>query len=278
VRGLTVPPALALKVGIVAKMPEGLDRKSECRSRPASSSRACAGTGRSCVRDRDGDREAERPGGDRPAFFRLAWHFAREAGEPAWDCRTCGDEPDATATAGSETKPEGNPPRARRRAPVVVSRRRGDNGVEVVKWDPGGAVFAPALERGVRDADLSIRHTARSGSRVHVSGVGDPDEVWELLDLYFTCRAMKAMPKAGGVLDQPLVVRRAFPVFEAEMQVEERAEQHHAEAWRRWRRRCSPRCSDGRGDEAIRSTSRRPCSHAIARRAQRPADHRSALR
>lgn len=42
-----------------------------------------------------------------------------------------------------------------------------------------------------------------------------PDWVTDLLHLWWVCRLMKAMPQAGGFLDQPLVVQAAFPFFES---------------------------------------------------------------
>lgn len=44
-----------------------------------------------------------------------------------------------------------------------------------------------------------------------------PDEVWDLLQLFHECRLMKLPPVQGGVLDQPLLVRKSFPIFEQEM-------------------------------------------------------------
>lgn len=54
-----------------------------------------------------------------------------------------------------------------------------------------------------------------------------PDMVWALIELWMQCRAMKALPLAGGVLDQPYAVRRAWPVLEAAIAPLER-EQHAA--------------------------------------------------
>ncbi|MGE0225468.1 MAG: hypothetical protein AB7S57_19525 [Acetobacteraceae bacterium] len=44
-----------------------------------------------------------------------------------------------------------------------------------------------------------------------------PELAFDLLELWFDCRRVKALPVAGGWLDQPLVIRQAFPVFESEM-------------------------------------------------------------
>lgn len=91
------------------------------------------------------------------------------------------------------------------------------------KWDPAGAVFVPALERGVTRPCYAYGHDPKAKDPVFTCPVSAiPDEVWTLLDLFLTCRAMKSLPKAGGVLDQPLIVRRVWPVFEAEMERHER--------------------------------------------------------
>ncbi len=50
-----------------------------------------------------------------------------------------------------------------------------------------------------------------------------PVEVFKLVELWHSCRLMKMSPRPGGFLDQPLIVRRAFPIFEAEMAGMERA-------------------------------------------------------
>jgi hypothetical protein len=50
-----------------------------------------------------------------------------------------------------------------------------------------------------------------------------PPEVWDLLALWWQCRLTRTIPLAGGFLDQPLMVRRAWPIFEAEMQAWEAA-------------------------------------------------------
>lgn len=54
------------------------------------------------------------------------------------------------------------------------------------------------------------------------------DSTWEMLVLWQSCRLMKALPLAGGWLDQPAGIREAFPVFEAEAQAAERAMKQHA--------------------------------------------------
>jgi hypothetical protein len=48
-----------------------------------------------------------------------------------------------------------------------------------------------------------------------------PSVVWDLFEDWWACRLMGTLPLAGGWADQPLLVRRAFPVFEALMRTEE---------------------------------------------------------
>jgi len=40
-----------------------------------------------------------------------------------------------------------------------------------------------------------------------------PGDVFELLGLWNECRLLKVLPKAGGLLDQPQIVRRSFSIF-----------------------------------------------------------------
>lgn len=50
-----------------------------------------------------------------------------------------------------------------------------------------------------------------------------PEVVWDVLSLWASWRAFRVLPRAGGFLDQPMVVQRYFPVLEAERAVAERA-------------------------------------------------------
>jgi len=45
-----------------------------------------------------------------------------------------------------------------------------------------------------------------------------PSVAFELLNLWWECRLNRVLPVRGGWLEQPAIVRRAFPVFETEMQ------------------------------------------------------------
>lgn len=93
-----------------------------------------------------------------------------------------------------------------------------------------GGVFAPVPGKATRPAYTFGPATGAARSRAvmfqcPVSAI--PELAFDLLELWFDCRRMRTLPVAGGWLDQPLVVRRAFPVFESEMQ---HVERHNAAA------------------------------------------------
>lgn len=49
-----------------------------------------------------------------------------------------------------------------------------------------------------------------------------PDWMWDLFDAFIQSRLMRLPVVAGGLLAQPLIVRRAFPIWEQEMATSER--------------------------------------------------------
>lgn len=100
----------------------------------------------------------------------------------------------------------------------VVRLTRTVGGVPETHTEPGGGVFAPSPERGLRTPvyamGLPDAPTRTPIFTCPVSAI--PEACWELLGLWWTCRTMRALPLAGGVVDQPASVRLAFPIFEAE--------------------------------------------------------------
>lgn len=80
-----------------------------------------------------------------------------------------------------------------------------------------GGVFAPvpgkrmlpAYSFGLEGPDRTVMFTCPQSAI--------PVEVWQLLNLWNTCRLMKTLPVAGGLLDQPVWVQRYFPIFESEL-------------------------------------------------------------
>lgn len=72
-----------------------------------------------------------------------------------------------------------------------------------------GKVVRPAYVYGPKDGDRSFMFQCPV-SAIH------PD-LFALLDLWHACRLGGALPLPGAWLDQPLSVRRAFPVFEGYM-------------------------------------------------------------
>lgn len=101
--------------------------------------------------------------------------------------------------------------------PVVIDQRVGSKVVK--RLESTGGVLHPLLKLGVTRPIWMFGHGSVQTPVFTCPVSAVPAAVWDLLDLWFTCRAMRALPKAGGVLDQPLSVRKSFPVFEAEHEV-----------------------------------------------------------
>lgn len=84
--------------------------------------------------------------------------------------------------------------------------------------EPLGGIFAPIPGKVIRPA-WTYGPATKSGRSVMfqcpVSAI--PELAFDLLELWFDCRRARALPVAGGWLDQPLVVRQSFPIFETEM-------------------------------------------------------------
>lgn len=109
--------------------------------------------------------------------------------------------------------------------PVTFYRRRGGQRVRVL--EPGGGVFAALPAKGVTAPVVSLgppgAKTLTPLFTCPVSAI--PAAVRDLIELWWACRSVRALPEAGGFLDQPLIVQRAFPVFEREYQIVEREQQ-----------------------------------------------------
>lgn len=99
--------------------------------------------------------------------------------------------------------------------------------------DPSGAVFAAVPGKAARPV-YPFGPPMKDGQpalyQCPVSAI--PEEVFDLLDLWWNCRAMGLPPVPGAFTDQPLMVRRSFPVFEREYLhvLRERADQGQASA------------------------------------------------
>lgn len=100
--------------------------------------------------------------------------------------------------------------------PVTFIRKRHNRAVE--KSDRGGGVFVPDGARGlVRPVYSYGPEGSKTLDPIFSCPKGIiPAFVWSLLDIWFASRTMGALPKAGGVLDQPLSILRSFPIFETE--------------------------------------------------------------
>ena len=106
--------------------------------------------------------------------------------------------------------------------PVTVHRRVGNRRVRVV--EPCGGVFAPNAPQGITRPVTSL---GPPGAKVTdpiftcpVSAI--PEAVTDLIELWWACRAVRVLPRTGGLLDQALIVQRAFPILEREYAVVER--------------------------------------------------------
>lgn len=106
--------------------------------------------------------------------------------------------------------------------PVTISRRVGSRRVRVV--DACGGVFTPIAAHGMTRPVTSLGPPGATVTdpifTCPVSAI--PEAVQDLIDLWWACRAVRVLPRAGGLLDQALVVQRAFPILEREYAVVER--------------------------------------------------------
>lgn len=106
--------------------------------------------------------------------------------------------------------------------PVAIARRRGSQTSRTV--DPCGGVFVPLPDKGVTRPVVSLgppgATTTSPMFTCPVSAI--PSAVGDLIELWWACRTFRVLPKAGGLLDQPLIVQHAFPVLEREYHVVER--------------------------------------------------------
>lgn len=81
--------------------------------------------------------------------------------------------------------------------------------------EPLGGVFEPVPGRQASPA-WSFGPNKDPMYQCPVSAI--PSTIWPIFTLWSQCQGMKALPKAGGVLDQPMIVRKAFPVFADELE------------------------------------------------------------
>ena len=84
--------------------------------------------------------------------------------------------------------------------------------------DPGGGVFVPDKRRGLLQPVYAYGpRNARELDPLFSCPVGVLERAHvELLEMWWICKSLGALPRAGGILDQPLAVLRSFPIFEAE--------------------------------------------------------------
>ncbi len=96
--------------------------------------------------------------------------------------------------------------------------------------EPLGGVFVPLAKKRIRTA-LWKCGEGRSELAFYTCPVSAiPDDVYRLLELWYRCHTLGALPVAGGVLDQPLVVQHTFPIFAAEHAAVDRERQMTGQA------------------------------------------------
>ncbi len=115
-------------------------------------------------------------------------------------------------------------------AQPITIQKIGQGG-KVLKWvERQGGVFAPVVGKGQR----SVYNCGPSDAPSHpkdqlllyqcpVSAI--PVEVWDLLQLWWSCRLTGLPPVAGGFLAQPMIVQLTFPIFEGMQRVVEASQQ-----------------------------------------------------
>lgn len=103
----------------------------------------------------------------------------------------------------------------------LVEQKRQVGKKILVEQDSGGGVFVPVPGKGQRPAWSMGPDGGTKEPLFQCPQSAIPGYVWELLALWWSCRAMKTLPRAGAFADQPLVVRQSFPVFEMLAQSQE---------------------------------------------------------
>jgi hypothetical protein len=113
--------------------------------------------------------------------------------------------------------------------PVQWVRKHGARAMKVL--DRGGGVFLGLPKLGVVAPVYAFPEGAKTQEPIFTCPVSAiPPAAWRLYGLWIECRGLGALPYAGGVLDQPLIVRRAFPIFDAEARAAEVTRGAHASA------------------------------------------------
>lgn len=105
---------------------------------------------------------------------------------------------------------------------LVTTRRQGRHGKMIEDLDTGGGLFTPVPGAGQRPVYRMGPDQAKEPQLVFQCPVSAiPEEVWKLLVLWWQCRLLGCLPVQGGFEDQPVMVRRAFPIFEQEQRAVE---------------------------------------------------------
>ncbi len=104
-------------------------------------------------------------------------------------------------------------------------------GGKVITVDELGGVFTPIPGQPIRVV-YSVGHPeSKSKDPMFTCPVSAiPTEAFELLSLWNECRLLGVLPKAGGLLDQPQIVRRSFVIFASEWRKVDQGNQNQGAA------------------------------------------------
>jgi hypothetical protein len=90
----------------------------------------------------------------------------------------------------------------------------GSNGQKVITVDELGGIFTPIPGTPIRIAYSFGHPDAKAKTPMFTCPISAiPMAVFDLLALWNECRLLRVLPVAGGLLDQPQIVRKAFPIF-----------------------------------------------------------------
>jgi hypothetical protein len=112
----------------------------------------------------------------------------------------------------------------------VTSKRRGPNQGVIETVDDCGGVFAAIPGKGLTPAWMMGPEGGKREPMFQCPQSAIPGHVWELLALWWSCRNMRTLPKSGAFVDQPMLVRQSFPIFEMLANSQERAQGYQSSA------------------------------------------------
>jgi hypothetical protein len=99
----------------------------------------------------------------------------------------------------------------------VTIKHRAHDGQTTTKTEPGGGVFYPLPEKGLKSPVWTYGTNERPIVIYTCPVSAIPIEVWSLYVLWVGFKRLAVLPMAGGLCDQPEIVVKAFLLFEDEL-------------------------------------------------------------